>query len=73
MTVNIQSTSLSVLDEDFEMEMTESFLQTGLTAAAKTAAGISSTKQFLGDLTIKELTQYVEVVFNDPTLLIPIP
>ena len=73
MTVNIQNTSLSDLNYDFKMGMTYSFLIKNLTTAGKTAAGISQSKLTIGDLTIKELSQYVEAVFENSSLLAPTP
>lgn len=78
MTESVKAASLNDLNGDFDMGLTAGFLETTLKNAVidkanESAEQISPSKkgQTMGELTVKELTVYIETVLNNPSLLFP--
>ena len=60
---NIKDAPLNDLNEDFEMNLSETFREATLNTSLKAAAGITDVdKTEIGHLTIQELSAYIEVV-----------
>jgi hypothetical protein len=67
MTANMQKVSMYTLNTDFDMGFSDAFMGHDLIPAAKVAAGIvdpEGTKKKIGDLTISEMSAYINYILN---------
>ena len=76
MTENVKSASLTDMSKNFGLEISENLLtkdlnQKVVNKANETTTQIGAGKTKIGHLSIKELTVYIEVALNYPTLLLP--
>lgn len=74
MIVNVKDANLFDMNEDFNMGLSDNLLNKSLVSkvinkANQNGTNIATNKTKIGDLTIKELTVYIEVILNNSNLL----